>query len=98
MPYLVRHAHAGDKRTWRGPDTLRHELGVDADPAGLVELLMDPATGETVLCSHGELIGAELTRLVGQHLEGNDVGRRRSTPAFGGLRRLIRQVGLAYQP
>ena len=41
MPYLVRHAHAGDKQIWRGPDTLRHEFGVDADPAGLVELLMD---------------------------------------------------------
>ena len=26
-----------------------------------------------MLCSHGELIGAALTRLVGQHLEGNDL-------------------------
>jgi broad specificity phosphatase PhoE len=23
MPYLVRHAHAGDKRAWTGPDRLR---------------------------------------------------------------------------
>jgi 8-oxo-dGTP diphosphatase len=23
MPYLVRHAHAGDKHTWTGPDPLR---------------------------------------------------------------------------
>src|SRR4029450_2125737 len=23
MPYLVRHAHAGDKRAWQGPDRLR---------------------------------------------------------------------------
>jgi broad specificity phosphatase PhoE len=122
MPYLVRHAHAGDKRTWRGLDTLRplsnpgwreahgllvqlrnypitrivsspavrcrqtveplsrrrnlpietaDELGVDADPVGLAELLMDPAASETVLCSHGELIGAALTQLVGPDLEGD---------------------------
>jgi phosphohistidine phosphatase SixA len=23
MPYLVRHAHAGDKRAWQSPDSLR---------------------------------------------------------------------------
>jgi broad specificity phosphatase PhoE len=23
MPYLVRHAHAGDKQAWQGPDSLR---------------------------------------------------------------------------
>ena len=32
-------------------------LGVDADPAALVALLLDPAVGQAVLCSHGELIG-----------------------------------------
>jgi len=109
MPYLVRHAHAGDKRAWQGPDSLRplsaaggqeahglltqlrdypisrilsspavrcqqtvqplaerrdlrvetaDALGVDADSTGLVALLLDPAASETVLCSHGELIGA----------------------------------------
>jgi hypothetical protein len=108
MPYLVRHAHAGDKRTWAGPDLLRplsgpgrreanglltqlrncpvakvlsspavrclqtveplaarrglpvecaEVLGVDADPDGLVDLLLDPAAAEAVVCSHGELIG-----------------------------------------
>ncbi|HEX2374215.1 MAG TPA: histidine phosphatase family protein [Actinomycetota bacterium] len=120
MPYLVRHAHAGDKRTWTGPDSLRplspsgrreahglltqlrdyritrimsspaarclqtveplarrrglpiepaDVLGVDADPAELLALLLDPAAGEAVVCSHGELIGAVLTRLLGQDLD-----------------------------
>ena len=45
-------------------------LGVDADPAGLVALLLDPAASETVLCSHGELIGEALTRLLGQDVDG----------------------------
>jgi broad specificity phosphatase PhoE len=114
MPYLVRHAHAGDKRGWAGPDRLRplsgagrreaqglltqlrdyritrilssptvrcletveplarrrgltveprELLGVDADPAMLVALLVDPAAAEAVLCSHGELIGTALRRL-----------------------------------
>lgn len=44
-------------------------LGVDADPAALVALLLDPAVGEAVLCSHGELIGAVLERLVGHDLD-----------------------------
>jgi phosphohistidine phosphatase SixA len=115
MPYLVRHAHAGDKRAWAGPDVLRplsgpgrreahglltqlrdypvtrvlsspavrclqtveplaarrglpvecaEGLGADADPAGLVDLLLDPAAAKAVVCSHGELIGEALTRLV----------------------------------
>jgi 8-oxo-dGTP diphosphatase len=114
MPYLVRHAHAGDKRGWAGPDRLRplsgagrgeahglltqlgdyritrilsspalrcletveplarrrgltversELLGVDADPAVLVALLVDPAAADAVLCSHGELIGTALRRL-----------------------------------
>jgi 8-oxo-dGTP diphosphatase len=117
MPYLVRHAHAGAKPAWQGPDMLRplsdpgrreahglltqlrdypvarilsspavrclqtveplarrrglpvewaEALAVGAEPAGLVTLLSDPAAGDTVLCSHGELIGLVLTRLVGQ--------------------------------
>jgi broad specificity phosphatase PhoE len=116
MPYLVRHAHAGDKRAWEGPDSTRplsglgrreahglltqlrdypisqivssptvrclqtveplaqrrglpvrasDALGVDADPAALAALLLDPAAGEEVLCTHGELIRAVLPRLVG---------------------------------
>jgi phosphohistidine phosphatase SixA len=120
MPYLVRHAHAGDKRAWTGPDRLRplsapgrreaHGLLVqlrddritrilcrpavrcletveplarrrglpveaaevlrgDADPAMLVALLLDPAADEAVVCSHGELIGAALKRLVGSDLD-----------------------------
>jgi 8-oxo-dGTP diphosphatase len=122
--YLVRHAHAGDKRAWRGPDSLRplsdpgrreahglltqlrdypitrivsspavrclqtveplaqrrglpvesaDALGVEADPAGLAELLVDGAADATLLCSHGELIGAALTRLLEPDLA--DVGR-----------------------
>jgi 8-oxo-dGTP diphosphatase len=120
MPYLVRHAHAGDKHAWAGPDRLRplsepgrreahglltqlrdypitrilsspaarclqtveplaqgrglpvepaQVLGVDADPGELVALLLDPAVGKAVLCSHGELIGAVLERLVGHDLD-----------------------------
>ena len=118
MPYLVRHAQAGDKHAWAGPDVLRplsgsgrreacglvtqvrdypvakilsspavrclqtveplaarrglpvecaEVLGVDADPAGLLDLLLDPAAAEAVVCSHGELIGTALKRLVGDH-------------------------------
>src|SRR4029450_4386078 len=40
-----------------------------ADPAALVALVLDPAVGEAVLCSHGELIGAVLERLVGHDLD-----------------------------
>jgi broad specificity phosphatase PhoE len=121
MPYLVRHAHAGDKRAWQGSDSLRplsaagrHEahgiltqlrdypisrilsspalrcqqtvrplaerrdlqvetvdaLGVDAGSTGLVALLLDPAASETVLCSHGELIGEALSWLLGHDVDG----------------------------
>jgi broad specificity phosphatase PhoE len=48
-------------------------LGVEADPAGLADLLLDPAADETVLCSHGELIGAALTRLLEPDLA--DIGQ-----------------------
>jgi hypothetical protein len=37
---------------------------VDADPAGLVNLLLDPTAAEAVVCSHGELIGEALKRLI----------------------------------
>ena len=124
MPYLVRHAHAGDKQAWQGPDSRRplsaagrqeahglltqlrdyrisrtlsgpavrcletvqplaerlglrvetaDALGVEADSTGLVELLLDPAANETVLCSHGELIGEALSRLLGQDVDGDGV-------------------------
>jgi phosphohistidine phosphatase SixA len=124
MPYLLRHAHAGSKRAWAGPDSARPlsgagrqeahglltqlrdypisrilssptvrclqtveplaqrrrlgvesaaVLGVDADPAGLVALLLDPAAAEAVVCSHGELIGAALVRLVGERFEGDSL-------------------------
>jgi broad specificity phosphatase PhoE len=120
MPYLVRHAHAGTKRAWAGPDTLRplsdpgrreahglltqlrdypitrvlssptvrclqsveplaqrrglpvepaDILGLDGDPDALVALLLDPAVGEAVLCSHGELIGTVLRRLIGHAVD-----------------------------
>ena len=120
MPYLVRHAHAGDKRNWTGPDlerplseTGRREahglltrlrdyditrilsspavrclqtvepvaarrgltletiavLGVGGEPAGLLELLLDPGAGEFLVCSHGELIGRVLCQLIGRELQ-----------------------------
>ena len=120
MPYLLRHAHAGTKRAWAGPDSERplssagreeayglltqlHDdpisrilssptvrclqtveplaqrrslrvesadvLGVNADLTDLVALLLDPAAAHAVLCSHGELIGAALTQLVGERFE-----------------------------
>jgi 8-oxo-dGTP diphosphatase len=120
MPYLLRHAHAGDKRTWTGPDLERplsgagrreahglltrlrdyritrilsspavrclqtveplagrrgmtpetsEVLGVGGDPAALLELLVDPKAGDLLVCSHGELIGTVLRRLVGRELK-----------------------------
>lgn len=129
MPYLVRHAHAGDKGAWQGRDSLRplsghgrreahgllvqlrpypiarilsspsvrcvqtveplaqrhglaverraEVLGVDGDPEALLAMLVDPAAAELVLCSHGELIGIVLERLVGQGL---DVGGQPTWP------------------
>ena len=120
MPYLVRHAHAGDKRAWTGPDRLRplsapgrreahgllvqlrdyritrilsspavrcletveplarrRGLPVEAAevigsmPPTLLAPLLDPAADEAVVCSHGELIGAALIRLVGERFEGD---------------------------
>jgi 8-oxo-dGTP diphosphatase len=122
MPYLLRHAHAGNKRIWQGPDSLRplsgtgrqeanglvaqlrdypitrivssptvrcletveplarrrglpveraEALGMDADSDGLVALLLDPAASEALLCSHGELIGTALKRLVGPDHNGD---------------------------
>jgi hypothetical protein len=46
---------------------------VDADSTGLVALLLDPAASETVLCSHGELIGEALTWLLGHDVEGESL-------------------------
>jgi phosphohistidine phosphatase SixA len=116
---LVRHADAGDKHRWQGPDSRRplslagqaeaaglviglddypigriltsptlrcqqtvqplahdrrlrieHEvaLGVDTDLARVLALLEDPRLRDTVVCSHGELIGQVLTRLVADGL------------------------------
>jgi phosphohistidine phosphatase SixA len=45
-------------------------LGADADSTELVALLLDPAASETVLCSHGELIGDVLRWLLGHDLDG----------------------------
>jgi phosphohistidine phosphatase SixA len=119
MPYLSRHAHAGDKHAWTGPDLARplseagrreahglltqlHDfpidrilsspavrclqtvqplaarrglttetsetIGVEGDPAALEALLVDPGARELLVCSHGELIGTMLRRLVGAEL------------------------------
>ena len=48
-------------------------LGVDGDWTGLVALLLDPAATETVLCSHGELIGEALARLLGHDVNGESL-------------------------
>jgi phosphohistidine phosphatase SixA len=112
---LVRHAHAGEKHRWPGPDNLRPlsaageaeaagllvrledypvgrilsspadrcrqtvqpladdrllsiepipELGVAADPAVVLALLGDFQRQDAVVCTHGEVIGEVLLRLV----------------------------------
>ena len=119
MLLLVRHAHAGDKTRWQGPDRLRplslagqaeaaglvvrlkdfpiwriltsptlrcqqtveplaHDrrlrieadvtLGVDADLGRVLALLAAPQLQDTVVCTHGEVIGQVLTRLVADGL------------------------------
>jgi broad specificity phosphatase PhoE len=116
---LVRHADAGDKDRWQGPDSLRplslagqaeaaglvirledypieriltsptlrcHQtmeplardrrlriepevtLGVDADLGRVLAWLADPRLQDTVVCTHGEVIGQVLTRLVADGL------------------------------
>jgi hypothetical protein len=42
---------------------------VDGDPEALLALLVDPAAAQAVVCSHGELIGTVLERLVGRGLD-----------------------------
>ena len=119
MLLLVRHAHAGDKTRWQGPDRLRplslagqaeadglvvrledypiwriltsptlrcHQtieplardrrlriepevtLDVDADLGRVLALLEAPRLQDTVVCTHGEVIGQLLTRLVADGL------------------------------
>ena len=116
---LVRHADAGDKHRWQGPDSLRPlslagqaeaaglviglddypigriltsptlrcqqtvqplardrrlriecevALGVDADPVRVLALVEDPRLQDTVVCTHGEVIGQVLTWLVADGL------------------------------
>jgi broad specificity phosphatase PhoE len=115
MLLLVRHAHAGEKQRWHGPDSLRPlsatgeaeaagllvgledypigrilsspavrcqetvqplandrhlhveplpALGVAADPAVVLALLGDLQVQDAVVCTHGEVIGEVLLRLV----------------------------------
>ena len=49
---------------------IHHEetLGVDADPAGVLALLENPRWSDAVVCTHGEVIGQVLTRLVADGL------------------------------
>ena len=119
MLLLVRHAHAGDKTRWQGPDRLRPlslagqaeaaglvvrledfpiwriltsptlrcqqtveplardrrlriegevTLGVDADLGRVLALLEELRLQDTVVCTHGEVIGQVLTRLVADGL------------------------------
>ena len=42
---------------------------MDGDPEALLALLVDPSADKLVLCSHGELIGTVLERLVGRALD-----------------------------
>ena len=71
MLYLVRHAHAGSKAKWAGPDLARplsaqgrrEALGVDGTGPGVLELLTDPALDRAVLCTHGEVIGKAFDEL-----------------------------------
>jgi phosphohistidine phosphatase SixA len=120
MLHLVRHAHAGEKHRWPGPDSLRPlspaglaeaagllvrledypvgrilsspalrcqqtvqpladdrllgiellpALGVAADPAAVLALLVDAQAQDAVVCTHGEVIGEVLLRLVMEGLE-----------------------------
>jgi phosphohistidine phosphatase SixA len=115
MLLLVRHAHAGEKHRWPGPDSLRPlspagqaeaagllvrledypvgrilsspavrcqetvrpladdrlldikllpPVGVAADPAVVLRLLGDLQVQDAVVCTHGEVIGEVLLRLV----------------------------------
>ena len=119
MLLVVRHAHAGNKHHWRGPDNLRPlstagqaeaaglvvrledypierilssptvrcqqtvaplaqdrhlriesipALGVAADLAVVLALLGDPEVQGAVVCTHGEVIGQVLGRLVADGL------------------------------
>ena len=43
-------------------------LGVDTDPVRVQALLEDPRLQDTVVCTHGEVIGQVLTRLVADGL------------------------------
>ena len=52
---------ARDRRLRIEPESA---LGVDADPAQLLALLQDPQLQDTAVCTHGEVIGQVLTRLV----------------------------------
>ena len=43
-------------------------LGVDADPTRVLALLQNPRLQDAVVCTHGEVIGQVLTRLVADGL------------------------------
>jgi hypothetical protein len=49
---------------------IEHEvaLGVDTDPVRVQALLQDPRLQDAVVCTHGEVIGQVLTRLVADGL------------------------------
>jgi hypothetical protein len=42
---------------------------LECERAGLLELLLNPGAGDLLVCSHGELIGAVLRRLIGRELQ-----------------------------
>ena len=138
LVYLIRHAEAGDKRSWRGPDTARpltelgwrqaggltrqllpypvsrilssparrceqtmrplaqqrdvpveltEALAVDGGVDGLLQVLGAPELQAAALCTHGELIGQAVTRLLaaGMRVAGLDGGRGEPRWAKGSI-------------
>ena len=73
MLLVVRHADAGDKGSWEGPDLLRplspagrrqaEGLVVRLEDFPVERILSSPTLRHAVLCTHGEAIGRLLTQL-----------------------------------
>ena len=59
MPYLLRHAHAGDKRAWAGPDSARPLSSAGRREAhGLLTQLCDYPTRPTSCPGPGDCCGS----------------------------------------
>ena len=64
MLIVVRHAEAGTKGSWAGPDLRRPLSAEGRDQAEVASLFVHGEAGNAVLCTHGELIGRLFARLV----------------------------------